>query len=93
MDSRIVKVEVFEDRAAITRVVEVQAGRSTVRIGPVSDLVAADRLTTPREAGDADWTLEDLRIDTVHLTEQEADSAELGRLRAERDRLRDGMGV
>lgn len=87
MADSIMNIEVFEDRAAVTRATTVEAGRHTLRFGPVSPLVAAERLTTPREHGDADWTVEDVRLVTEHLREAEADSALVARLRAEVRRL------
>lgn len=85
MGDRIERVELFEDRAAIVRVVDVEEGRQEVRFGPMTPLVAHERLTVPRQVGDAPVLVDDVRIERVRNRVEAADSEPLARLRQTAD--------
>ncbi|MEQ1506651.1 MAG: DUF4139 domain-containing protein [Myxococcota bacterium] len=76
-----IRVELFEDRAGVTRTVAVPAaGRHRLRIGPVSPLVSDRAVTFP---GGARATLEEVRIERVRLTRTAADPESIARLEAD----------
>lgn len=71
---RVVRVELFEDRAAVTREVAVAEGRQQLRIGPLTPLVSERALSFP---GGADVVVEEARVERIGSTRTEADPATL----------------
>lgn len=74
----IVRVELFEDRAAVTRSTTLgEGGRHRLRIGPVSAVVSERGITFP---GTPDVTVEDVRVERVMQTRQAADPEQVSAL-------------
>lgn len=81
IDAPVVGVELFEDRAAVTRRIALgAAGRHHLRIGPLSPLVSERAISFP---GGARATLEEVRVDRVRTTRQAADPERLRALEVE----------
>ncbi|MCA9492300.1 MAG: DUF4140 domain-containing protein, partial [Myxococcales bacterium] len=71
---RVVRIELFEDRAAVTREVPVAEGRQQLRIGPLTPLVSERALSFP---GGADVVVEEARVERIGSTRAAADTAAL----------------
>jgi uncharacterized protein (TIGR02231 family) len=88
VEARVVRVELFEDRAAVTRELTLPSpGRHRLRIGPVSPVVSERGITFPgissgEEASGVRATLEEVRVERVRTTRVDADPAEIARLQA-----------
>ena len=81
IEAPVVRVELFEDRAAVTRRIALDApGRHHLRVGPLSPLVSAEAISFP---GGARATLEEVRVERVRTTRKSADPEEIRALEAE----------
>ncbi len=75
----VVRVELFEDRAAVTRRITLaEAGRNTLVIGPLTPLVDARNVSFP---GGNDVVIEDVRATRRRQTRSQADPEALAELR------------
>ncbi len=85
---RLVGVELFEDRASVTREVRLTAGRHRLRIGPLTPLVTERGLSFP---GGTAVVVEEARVERVLSTRTQADPEALRdlerRWRAARDEV------
>jgi uncharacterized protein (TIGR02231 family) len=78
VDAPVLRVELFEDRAAVTRRIALdRAGRHALRIGPLTPLLVERSVTFP---GGARATLEEVRVHRVRTTRVDADPARLREL-------------
>jgi uncharacterized protein (TIGR02231 family) len=77
----IVRVELFEDRAAVTRRVTIPAaGRQQLRLGPLTPLVTERGLSFP---GGSQVTVEEVQIERTQLTRRQADPESVASLERE----------
>ncbi len=80
-DAPVVRVELFEDRAAVVRTIaSVAAGRQVLRVGPVSPLVRARAVSFP---GSTDLVVEDVTVTREVRRRRDADPDDLQALEAE----------
>ncbi|HHO53186.1 MAG TPA: mucoidy inhibitor MuiA family protein [Deltaproteobacteria bacterium] len=71
----VIRVELFEDRAAVTRSLTLPApGRHRLRIGPLTPLVSEQTVMFP---GGTQATLEEARVERIRTTRTEADPASI----------------
>ncbi|MCB9760627.1 MAG: DUF4139 domain-containing protein [Alphaproteobacteria bacterium] len=99
LTGRVTRVELFEDRASVTREVPLPAtpGRYRLRIGPMTPLVRSEALSVPERPG---FRVEDMRIHRSLRPQVEVDTARaqalqerVDVLRAETERARDAARV
>lgn len=88
LEAPVVGVELFEDRASVTRALALEAGRHRLRIGPVSPLVQAARVAF---VGGVEVLLEDVEVRRTRRTRVEADPEALGALREAHEAARDAF--
>jgi uncharacterized protein (TIGR02231 family) len=86
VEAPAVRVELFEDRCAVTRELEVSEGRQAVRIGPLSPLIRAEAVAF---VGGTAVLVEDVEVVRAHRLRSEADPAELEALREQESARRD----
>ena len=75
---RVVEVQLFEDRASVTRAFEVVPGRQRIVLGPLSPLISERRLSFPS----GNLEVEDVRVVRERRTRVDADPAALAGLEA-----------
>lgn len=86
-EAPVERVELFEDRASVTRRVTVAPGRHELAIEGVSPLVDERHLSFPT----GDVVVEEARVERWRVTRADADPAEAARLADRRDVLRDAV--
>ena len=96
--ARVVRVELFEDRVAVTRLVTLEQADAQLVVGPLSPLIRTGGLLV--EGSSPDVLVEDVSIQRKRVQQEVADGESIGVLRqaaseaeAERDRCRRSLTV